>query len=119
MSIRTTLITVFVILLLLLLGSVLTMWRLVEVQTEATASEHRRHESYRLADQLRQSSDDLTRMARTYVVTGDPLFEQYFRDILDIRNGKKTRPEEYHGIYWDFLTASREPVPKTGTAVSL
>ena len=119
MSIRTTLITVFVILLLLLLGSVLTMWRLVEVQTEATASEHRRYESYRLADQLRQSSDDLTRMARTYVVTRDPLFEQYFGDILDIRNGKKTRPEEYHGIFWDFLTASREPVPETGTAVSL
>ena len=119
MSIRTTLITVFVILLLLLLGSVLTMWRLVEVQTEATASEHRRHESYRLADQLRQSSDDLTRMARTYVVTGDPLFEQYFRDILDIRNGKKPRPEDYHGIYWDFLTASGEPLSETGTAASL
>ena len=48
-SIRTTLITVFVILLLLLLGSVFTMQLLVDVQTEGAAAAHRRYESYRLA----------------------------------------------------------------------
>ena len=119
MSIRMTLITVFVILLMLLLGSVFTTQLLVDVHDQSAASEHRRFESYLLADQMRQSSDDLTRMARTYVVTGDPQFEQYFRDILAIRNGKKPRPSGYHGIYWDFLTASREPVPETGVAASL
>jgi hypothetical protein len=30
-----------------------------------------RYLSYQAADELRQSSDDLTRLARTYVVTGD------------------------------------------------
>ncbi|MCE2923418.1 MAG: methyl-accepting chemotaxis protein, partial [Alphaproteobacteria bacterium] len=36
------------------------------------------HLSYRLADELRQSSDDITRNARTYVVTGDPKWEEQF-----------------------------------------
>ena len=31
-----------------------------------------RYASYLLADEMRQSSDDLTRLARTYVVSGDP-----------------------------------------------
>lgn len=59
--------------------------------------------SYKLADELRQSSDDLTRLGRTYVVTNDPFYEKQYHDILDIRNGKKPRPEEYHRVYWDFV----------------
>jgi len=43
-----------------------------------------------IADQLRQSSDDLTQMARAFVVVGDPRFKKYYQHILDIRDGKKT-----------------------------
>ncbi|MBM4057329.1 MAG: methyl-accepting chemotaxis protein, partial [Planctomycetes bacterium] len=50
-----------------------------------------RFESYRLAHELRASSDELTRMARTYVVTGDPAYEQAYWSILDVRNGVKPR----------------------------
>lgn len=57
-----------------------------------------RYRSYLLADELRQSSDDLTRLARTYVVTGDAAYERQYLDILDIRNGKKARPEHYERI---------------------
>ena len=56
-------------------------------------------QSYMLADELRQSSDDLTRLARVYVATGDVKYEQQYFDILDIRNGKKPRPVEYNRIY--------------------
>lgn len=52
-----------------------------------------RYRSYLLADELRQSSDDLTRLARTYVVTKDEKYEQEYQDILDIRSGKKPRPD--------------------------
>lgn len=65
-----------------------------------------RYESYLLADELRQSSDDLTRLARTYVVTGNPLYEEMYLDILAIRNGEKERPENYSAIYWDFIAAN-------------
>jgi signal transduction histidine kinase/DNA-binding NarL/FixJ family response regulator len=62
------------------------------------------HKSFLLADELRQSSDDLTRMARTYVVTGNTMFEKQFQTVLDIRNGIIPRPQNYNRIYWDFLT---------------
>ena len=64
----------------------------------------RRLQSLLLANELRQSSDDLTRMARTFVVTGDPSYQQHYQDILDIRNGKKPRPLDYHKVYWDLVT---------------
>ena len=53
-----------------------------------------RYQSYLLADQLRQSSDDLTRFARTYVVTGDEKYEDYYFQVLAIRNGDKATPQE-------------------------
>ncbi len=62
-----------------------------------------RFESYLLADQLRQSSDDLTRLGRTYVVTGDDKYEKMYWDVLAIRNGEKPRPEYYDRIYWDLV----------------
>lgn len=58
---------------------------------EYSQSEDRLFRSYLLADELRQSSDDLTRLARTYVVTGDPKFESEYWAVLDTRNGKRPR----------------------------
>lgn len=52
-----------------------------------------RYQSYQAADELRQSSDDLTRLGRTYVVTGDEKYEKMYMDILDIRNGQKPKPD--------------------------
>lgn len=71
-----------------------------------------RHLSFLLADELRQSSDDLTRMVRSYVMTGDPLYKQHYQDILAIRDGKQPRPADYHNIYWDLvLSDDRRPRP--------
>lgn len=60
-----------------------------------------RYQSYLLADELRQSSDDLTRFARTYVITGDPRWEERYWAALAIRNGTSPRPNHYEAIYWD------------------
>ena len=73
-----------------------------------------------LADQLRQSSDDLSRMVRTYAVTGNIKFEQQFREVLAIRNGEKPRPLYYNRIYWDLLTTGDASPPyPSGDPVSL
>ena len=40
-----------------------------------------RYASFLVADELRQSSDDLTHMARAYVATGNPKFERMYLDI--------------------------------------
>jgi methyl-accepting chemotaxis protein len=79
-----------------------------------------RYASYLLADELRQSSDDLTRLARTYVATGDAQWEQQYFEVLDIRNGKKPRPPHYERIYWDFRAAGTTPPGADGgTATAL
>lgn len=65
-----------------------------------------RHISYQLADQMRQSSDDQTRMARSYVVTADPRYKKYHQAILDIRDGKIPRPNGYFQAYWDIVLAN-------------
>jgi methyl-accepting chemotaxis protein len=77
-----------------------------------------RYESALLADELRQSSDDLTRLARTYVATGDEKWERQYFEVLDIRNGKAPRPQHYERIYWDFRAAEQSP-PLSNTRVPL
>jgi len=78
-----------------------------------------RFEMFRLADELRQSSDDLTRMVRTYVATRDPAFKRHYQEILDIRDGRVARPRDYHNIYWDLVMADdRRPRP-AGRPVAL
>ena len=72
-------------------------------QNKTIAAQERRYQSYLLADELRQSSDDLTRLARTYVVISDPRYEEQYWTVLDIRNGNAPRPINYQGIYLDFI----------------
>ncbi|CAN7701664.1 methyl-accepting chemotaxis protein [Pseudoduganella sp. LjRoot289] len=110
------------LLVLTLLLAALTLWALLRVsdrQAAATHANQSRYQSYLLADELRQSSDDLTRLARTYVVTGDGRYEQQYNDILDIRNGKKPRPEHYERIYWDFVAGGVAVPPASGQSVPL
>lgn len=101
----------------LLLGAAL--WNLSRAQNHHIAVAAARYDSYLLADELRQSSDDLTRLARTYVVTGDAKYEREYLDILDIRNGKKPRPDHYERIYWDLVAAGVDKPRPDGETVAL
>lgn len=78
-----------------------------------------RHRSLLLADELRQSSDDLTRMARSYVVTGNPRYRSDYQRILDIRDGRQPRPAGYQNVYWDLVTEGVTPPVGTGPAIAL
>jgi len=119
MSIRFLLFLVFTLLVALLLASAGTARRAEALQRDAVRAQDRRLASWQLADELRQSSDDLTRLARTFVVTGDARYERWFREVLAIRSGEMPRPEGYSGIYWDFVAAGAEPAPSSGRAVAL
>jgi methyl-accepting chemotaxis protein len=78
-----------------------------------------RFDSYLLADELRQSSEDLTRLARTYAVTGNPAFEEQYNQVVAIRNGDQPRPEAYNRIYWSFIGAGERPPRPSTDAVPL
>ncbi len=82
-------------------------------------NESRLH-SFILADELRQSSDDLTRMVRTYVVTGNVMYKKHYQEILDIRNGIKPRPYDYQNIYWDLVSLNdKRPRPLSNQTIPL
>ena len=94
-------------------------WGLDRANRAISAAHDQRYRSYQLADEFRQSSDDLTRLARTYVVTGDKRWEQQYMEIIDIRGGKKPRPAGYGGIYWDFRAADVAIPGAPGETISL
>lgn len=96
------------------------VFQIMDTQEEESIKNQSYHlRSYNIANELRQSSDDLTRMARTYVSTGNTIYEQYYFEILAIRNGEAPRPKKYPSTYWytslatDSATLSNlgEPVP--------
>lgn len=117
MTIKVHVIAIFATL-LIFLGSIIFTMVLISANHELLAkSELNRFKSVKLVDQLRQSSDDLTRMARTYVSTGDKKYETYFNEILEIRDGTAPRPQEYHEIYWDFVTETGERPTSSGPPV--
>lgn len=60
-------------------------------QQELNRSQQIRYQSYLAANELRMSSENLTRLARTYVVSGESQYESQYWEILDVRNGKKPR----------------------------
>ncbi|MCX6073459.1 MAG: EAL domain-containing protein [Campylobacterales bacterium] len=83
------------------------------------AHEIRLH-SFFIADELRQSSDDLTRMVRTYAATGNPIYKKHYQEILDIRNGKQPRPVDYQNIYWDLVGLDdKRPRPSSEQLIPL
>jgi len=72
------------------------------------------------ADELRRSSNFLTRFAKDYVITGDKQYkENYFR-VLNIRNAKEYKPKNYQNIYWSLTEPTRsQRHPITKNKVSL
>jgi len=78
-----------------------------------------RQRSILLAEELRQSSDDLTRMVRTYAITGNPLYKKHYQEILDIRDGRQARPVDYQSIYWDLVLADDQRPRPQGQAMPL
>ncbi len=79
-----------------------------------------RYRSFLLADELRQSSDDLTHLVQTYAMSGKSVYKQRYQDILDIRNGRQPRPKDYRKISWDLmLSGGSAPLLQSRPAISL
>lgn len=74
---------------------------LVYEQLQYQAAVKNREQSIQLAAELRQSSNDLARLVRTYIITGNPLYKEQFQAVVAIRDGKRPRPKNYSLAYWD------------------
>lgn len=104
-----------IVLLFLGISISLSLWHFYQL----TNSYKNQYNSRIAANELKQSSDDLTRMVRTYTLTNDPRYEKMYWDILAIRNGEKARPFRYEDIYWDYVVATGKPPRKDGNKISL
>ncbi|BEV15805.1 methyl-accepting chemotaxis protein [Herbaspirillum sp. DW155] len=119
-SIRQILLMLTVIIAVLMVTLVVMAMAETQAGLELNQAHMRRHVSQQLAEELRQSSDDLTRLARTYVITGNPEYARQYQAILDIRDGKRARPEQYQRIYWDLVAADGQPPrPDSNVTASL
>ncbi len=77
----------------LLLGATVLMSSLLRGRFKRVdEAQARRYQSYLIADELKQSSDDLTRLARTFGATADLKHETAYMHILAWRGGKAPRP---------------------------
>ncbi|SCY55100.1 ATP-binding protein [Nitrosospira sp. Nsp13] len=108
-----------VVLALLLIAIGALVFHSVSIQDEIYNNEGHRFRALLLADEMLQSSDDLTRMSRTYVITGEPIYEHYFNVILDIRKGLRPRPLNYSATYWHLVSAGKIPFVEQGETISL
>ena len=80
----------------------------VLAEKQIDAANELRHQSFLLINELRQSSDDLTRTVRTYVASGNPIYKQHYSEIINIRNGKRPRQVNQHITNWDFNTQKKQ-----------
>lgn len=97
-----------------------TVYQSREMQREIIEKERRQFASLRLANELFQTSEDLTRMARAYVVTGNPVYKTYFNQIVAIRNGQLPRPYDFSTTtYWHLEGIGKLPAGPPAQAIAL
>ncbi len=119
MKVRQLFVIVFGLMIAVVAVSILTSFALMREMTNLENITETRYLSYQSADELRQSSDDLTRLGRTYVLTGDVRYKKMYEDVLAIRNGKMPRPKNYHRIYWDLVIDHGQKPVEDGQTISL
>ncbi|UDF31364.1 UNVERIFIED_ORG: methyl-accepting chemotaxis protein [Roseateles sp. XES5] len=100
-------------------GLIGSLWGYAGAADDVTRAYDQKYKSYLLADNFRQSSDDLTRLVRTYAETADPSFKDQYNAVIEIRNGTRPRPEDYHRIYWDFVAGGDAKPRPDGAAISM
>ena len=87
MKLRELFSTIYSLIILLLLIALAVTFFKYRNSNQLVESNIKRFRSLEMAQELRQSSDDLTRYCRTYVETGDSIWENCYWKVLDIRNG--------------------------------
>ena len=119
MKLKTLWITAALVSLLAIVALSLALNAAGNTQDEIIALEKRRSETLQLAARMRQSTEDLTRMARNFAVTGDRRYEELYLRIVSVRDGKQPWPPGDAAVYWDVLAAGGAPPKGEGETLAL
>ncbi len=118
-----SLLRIFAILAVLNIAAVIALYAsFLKLENYDSISEEKydqRHIAFQLADNLRQDSASLTRLARVYATTGEERFAKQYNAVLDISLGFIPRPKNYYNNYWDFHLLSDEEAYSDSLPVSL
>ena len=78
-------------------------------------TEENRIQAQRLISETQQSSNDLTNLSREFVATRNPEYARQYYAVLDIREGRISRPERHHDIYWKLVDPANPQKPRPDT----
>jgi methyl-accepting chemotaxis protein len=67
-----------------------------------------RYHSYLLANELRNTSEDMTKYARAYVITSDPMDESMYYKTIGVRDGTVARPNDNSHFNWAIFTTGQK-----------
>ncbi len=110
----------FIALLVALAIALISFFSMTNATDKIIEANDNHDKSNHLALELRLSSNDLTRMARSYVMTGNKEYLKQYQQVLDIRNGKVPRPNDYYQEYWQLMDINNPVPPRaSGEAVAL
>lgn len=90
-------------LLLIVIANLIAFFLYQSNEEQLVQTQEKRYEFSQLVQELRNSSDNLTQLARMYVVTGNVRFSLMYWDVYHIRNGSLPRPHSYNLGYWNYL----------------
>ena len=93
MSIKRTFVLMSFLVVVILGSLLMVSYLLYENESKLNRSQELHSMALVMARELGESSDDLTQAARDYVMTGDSKFEEAYRHVLDVRNGKAPRTD--------------------------
>ncbi|PHS16822.1 MAG: bifunctional diguanylate cyclase/phosphodiesterase [Kangiella sp.] len=82
---------------------------------EIRSIEHAHHLMLEKARELKQSSDELTRYARLYVISKETQYKDIYFNILSMRNGENENLKHYCPVYWELpesIRTQRHPLEK-------
>ena len=119
LSIQATLSLVAFVYSTLIVSSVIFTTMLLRGENQHHDKDILHAESMNMAFELKQSSDDLTRFARLYAVTGDPKYEHFFQTIIAIRDGRQAHPNSFTPAYWDYVAAGVVDLDQDGEMYSI
>ena len=103
----------------LMISSAFFIFMLLEIDRQHREIDERVVDSINLAHELKQSSDDLTRFARAFIITGEQRFKMYYEAIISIRDGKQAHPKEFSPSYWDHVAAHNLELNPDGKMYSI
>ncbi|MDB2704972.1 diguanylate cyclase [Pseudomonadota bacterium] len=83
--------------------SILLAWAIFDLSKESQKLKQIERDRYLMlekADELKQSSEDLTKYARLHANTASEQYKDIYFHILAIRNGHAEKPVPYDSLYW-------------------